>query len=103
MENPTNGGEGVTNAQLFPEKSSALVEFSDYQVVDTYLAKKLVFNERPITVFPYYVTLGIALYGKEKPLRKLLAPFWVALHPFIWKIMQKKHCLIGMINYKRGR
>jgi len=43
------------------------------------------------------------LYGKEKPLRKLPAPFLVALDPLIWKILQKKHHLIEMINYKRGR
>lgn len=87
--------------QLFPEERSSLVEFSNYKVVDTYLAKELVFNERPISVFPYYVTLGLALHRKEKPLRKLAAPFLVALDPLIWKILQKKHHLIGMINYKR--
>ena len=67
------------------------------------MAKELVFNERPISVFPYYVTLGLALHRKEKPLRKLAAPFLVALDPLIWKILQKKHHLIGMINYKKGK
>lgn len=87
-----------------PKILSEYLPFAFYfLVVDTFLAEERVFSERPISVFPYYVTLGIALYGKEKPLRKLPAPYLVTLDPLIWKILQKKHHLIERKNYKWGR
>ncbi|XP_008706472.1 protein mono-ADP-ribosyltransferase PARP15 [Ursus maritimus] len=94
---------GDFRMEVIPNIKVAVMSFLKNTVVDTYLAKEHVFSERPISVFPYYVTLGIALYGKEKPLRKLPAPYLVTLDPLIWKILQKKHHLIERKNYKWGR
>lgn len=68
----------------------AVVTFLKNIVVDTYLIKNLVFNERPTSVFSYYVSFNTALYGREEPLRKLQAPFLVDLDPLIRKNLAEK-------------
>ncbi|XP_038202662.1 protein mono-ADP-ribosyltransferase PARP14 [Arvicola amphibius] len=103
FENPSNGGGRVTRVECFPEESSALVEFSDCKVLDTILAKKHSFNRMPLSVFPYYPSLGTALYGEEKPLVKLPASFQESLGLPLWKFFQKHNHLIKEINDKMRR
>ncbi|XP_049978351.1 protein mono-ADP-ribosyltransferase PARP14-like [Alexandromys fortis] len=103
FENPFNGGRRVTQVECFPEESSALVEFSDSKVLDTILAKKHSFNRMPLSVFPYYPSLGTALYGEEKPLVKLPASFQESLGLPLWKFFQKHNHLIEEINDQMRR
>ncbi|KAK7828036.1 hypothetical protein U0070_013662 [Myodes glareolus] len=103
FESPFNGGGRVTHVEHFPEESSALVEFSESKVLDTILAKKHSFNRTPLSVFPYYPSLGTALYGEEKPLVKLPAPFQESLGLPLWKFFQKHNHLIKEINDKMRR
>ncbi|XP_048202716.1 protein mono-ADP-ribosyltransferase PARP14 isoform X2 [Perognathus longimembris pacificus] len=98
FENPFNGGGKVTSVECFPDESSALVEFCDRKVLETIMANKHNFNKMPISIFPYYACLGTALYGKEKPLIKLPAPFKEILDPHLWKFFQKEGHLIQEIN-----
>ncbi|XP_004675217.1 PREDICTED: poly [ADP-ribose] polymerase 14 [Condylura cristata] len=98
FENPDNGGGRVTKVECFPEESSALIEFLDREVVDTIMTKQLELNKMPLSVFPYYHSLGTALYGKEKPLIKLPAPFRESLDLPLWKFLHKKNHLIEEIN-----
>ncbi|XP_075821311.1 protein mono-ADP-ribosyltransferase PARP14-like isoform X6 [Microtus pennsylvanicus] len=103
FENPFNGGGRVTQVECFPEESSALVEFSDCKVLGTILAKKHSFNRMPLSVFPYYPSLGTALYGEEKPLVKLPASFQESLGLPLWKFFQKHNHLIEEINDQMRR
>nr|XP_048310123.1 LOW QUALITY PROTEIN: protein mono-ADP-ribosyltransferase PARP14-like [Myodes glareolus] len=103
FESPFNGGGRVTQVECFPEESSALVEFSDSKVLDTIMTKKHSFNRMQLSVFPYYPSLGTALYGEEKPLVKLPAPFQESLDPPLWKFFQKHNHLIKEINDKMRR
>ncbi|XP_053420842.1 protein mono-ADP-ribosyltransferase PARP14 isoform X2 [Nycticebus coucang] len=98
FENPSHGGGRVASVKCFPKESSALIEFFDCKALDTIMAKKLDFNKMPLSVFPYYASLGTALYGKEKPLIKLPAPFEESLDLPLWKFLQKKNQLIDEIN-----
>ncbi|XP_037381338.1 protein mono-ADP-ribosyltransferase PARP14-like [Talpa occidentalis] len=98
FENPDNGGGRVAKVECFPEESSALIEFLDRKVVDTIMTKKLELNKMPLSVFPYYYSLGTALYGKEKPLIKLPAPFRESLDLPLWKFLYKNNHLIEEIN-----
>ncbi|XP_040606787.1 protein mono-ADP-ribosyltransferase PARP14 isoform X1 [Mesocricetus auratus] len=100
FENPFNGGGRVAHVECFPEESSALVEFLDSKVLDTIMAKKHSFNKMPLSVFPYYPSLGTALYGEEKPLVKLPASFQESLGLPLWKFFQKNNHLIEEINDK---
>ena len=65
-----------------------------FKVLDTILAKKHSFNRMPLSVFPYYPSLGTALYGEEKPLVKLPASFQESLGLPLWKFFQKHNHLI---------
>ncbi|XP_077623737.1 protein mono-ADP-ribosyltransferase PARP14 isoform X2 [Crocuta crocuta] len=98
FENPQNGGGKVASIQRLPEESSALIEFFDEKVLHTIMTKKFDLSNMPLSVFPYYASLGTALYGKEKPLIKLPAPFRESLDPPLWKFLQKKHHLMDEIN-----
>ena len=62
------------------------------------MTKKHYLSNMPLSVFPYYTSLGTALYGKEKPLIKLPAPFRESLDLPLWKFLHKKNHLIGEIN-----
>ncbi|XP_017656057.1 protein mono-ADP-ribosyltransferase PARP14 [Nannospalax galili] len=98
FESPFNGGGRVAKVECFPEESSALVEFCDRKVLDTIMTKKHKFNKMPLSIFPYYPSLGTALYGEEKPLIKLPTSFQESLDPPLWKFFQKKDHLIKEIN-----
>ncbi|KAI4579150.1 hypothetical protein MJT46_000518 [Ovis ammon polii x Ovis aries] len=91
FENPHNGGGRVVSIEYFLEESSALIEFFDRKVMDTIMTKKLDLNNMPLSVFPYYPSLGTALYGEEKPLIKLPASFREPLDLSLWKFLQKKN------------
>uniref|UniRef100_A0A4X1TF77 Poly [ADP-ribose] polymerase n=1 Tax=Sus scrofa TaxID=9823 RepID=A0A4X1TF77_PIG len=103
FENPLNGGGRVASIKCFPEESSALIEYFDREVLDTIVTKKLDFNNMPLSVFPYYTSLGTALYGQEKPLIKLPAPFREVLDLSLWKFLQKESHLIEEINDEARR
>ncbi|XP_052596401.1 protein mono-ADP-ribosyltransferase PARP14 [Peromyscus californicus insignis] len=103
FENPSNGGGRVARVECFPEESSALVEFCDSKVLDIIMAKKHHFNRMPLSVFPYYPSLGTALYGEEKPLVKLPASFQESLGLPLWKFFQKNSHLIKAIEDEMRR
>ncbi|XP_029400588.1 protein mono-ADP-ribosyltransferase PARP14 isoform X2 [Mus pahari] len=103
FENPFNGGGRVARVECFPEESSALVEFCDSKVLDTVMAKTHSYNKMPLSVFPYYPSLGTALYGEEKPLVKLPASFQESLDLPLWKFFQKNNHLIEEINDEMRR
>ncbi|XP_051005825.1 protein mono-ADP-ribosyltransferase PARP14-like [Acomys russatus] len=103
FESPYNGGGRVARVECFPEESSALVEFYDCKVLDTVMAKKHRFKKMPLSVFPYYTSLGTALYGEEKPLVKLPASFQESLGLPLWKFFQKNNHLIEEINDEMRR
>uniref|UniRef100_A0A4X2K6E0 Macro domain-containing protein n=1 Tax=Vombatus ursinus TaxID=29139 RepID=A0A4X2K6E0_VOMUR len=98
FENQKNGGGPVTRVQYFPEDNSALIQFDTCEVLDTILTKKLLFNNSPISMFPYYPTLGTALYGKTKPPVKLPEPLTVPMEPYLLKFLQKDDKAIGEIT-----
>ncbi|XP_045858274.1 protein mono-ADP-ribosyltransferase PARP14 isoform X1 [Meles meles] len=98
FENPQNGGGRVASIECLPEENSALIEFFDEKVLHTIMTKKLDLDNMPLSVFPYYTSLGTALYGKETPLIKLPAPLRESLDLPLWRFLQKKKHLIDEIN-----
>ncbi|XP_026350618.1 protein mono-ADP-ribosyltransferase PARP14 isoform X1 [Ursus arctos] len=103
FENPQNGGGRVASIECLPEENSALIEFFDKKVLHSIMTKKLDLNNMPLSVFPYYTSLGTALYGKEKPLIKLPAPFRESLDLPLWRFLQGKKHLIDEINDEARR
>ncbi|KAM9034438.1 protein mono-ADP-ribosyltransferase PARP14 [Sarcophilus harrisii] len=97
FENPNNGGGPITEIQSFPKDNSALIQFSECKVVKTILTKKLLFNNSPISMFPYYYSLGTALYGKAKRQVKLPEPLKMPMEPYLLKFLQKDDQIIEKI------
>ncbi|XP_074070760.1 LOW QUALITY PROTEIN: protein mono-ADP-ribosyltransferase PARP14 [Macrotis lagotis] len=98
FENPNNGGGSVTNVECFPKDNSALIQFSEIKEVKSILTQNLLFNNNPISMYPYYHSLGTALYGKAMPSVKLPEPLRVPIEPYLWKFLQKFNQVIVEIT-----
>ncbi|XP_010074343.1 PREDICTED: poly [ADP-ribose] polymerase 14-like [Pterocles gutturalis] len=98
FESVRNGGGPVSDVQLFPEENSAIITFCDHKDVNTVLKKKHLLEQTQISVYPYYHSLGTALYGEERPTIRMPDPFGVPLDPYIWQFLQRQAQLIQDIN-----
>ncbi|XP_043988454.1 poly(ADP-ribose) polymerase family member 14-related sequence 1 [Gambusia affinis] len=68
----SKGGD-VEDVQLNEAEKSAVVIFKNHQDVKKVLGKKHEIKKEEIKVYPFYKSLGVALYGKDKPSPKLPA------------------------------
>ncbi|NXK17655.1 PAR14 polymerase, partial [Arenaria interpres] len=88
FENKKNGGAQVVDVQQLPDEAAAIITFSDHKDVTKILAKQHLLNKTPVSVYPYYISLGTALYGKEGPQVKKPDPITVPLDQYIWYYLQ---------------
>ncbi|XP_068805229.1 protein mono-ADP-ribosyltransferase PARP14 isoform X2 [Struthio camelus] len=98
FESTRNGGGPVSDIQLLPEEHSAIITFCDPKDISTILEKQHLLERTPISVHPYYHSLGTALYGEERPTVKMPDPIGVPLDPYIWRFLQRRDKLIQEIN-----
>ncbi|NXN91385.1 PAR14 polymerase, partial [Rhinopomastus cyanomelas] len=103
FENKKNGGAEVEDVQQLPEEDAAIITFKDHKDVSNVLAKQHSLNRTPISVYPYYPSLGTALYGKEEPQIKKPDPVTVPLDPYIWYYLQRKDGLIEAVNREMAK
>ncbi|XP_074684764.1 protein mono-ADP-ribosyltransferase PARP14-like isoform X1 [Strix aluco] len=103
FENKRNGGAQVVDVQQLPDEDAAIITFSDHKDVTNILAKQHSLNKTPIFVYPYYISLGAALYGKEAPQIKKPDPIIVPLDLFIWCYLQKNNRLIEAIGSEMAK
>ncbi|KAK6305421.1 hypothetical protein J4Q44_G00242010 [Coregonus suidteri] len=87
---------------MFPEEQAAIVTFHAPEVVETTLNKRLVINKVPVNVYPYYESLGTALYGKKRPMWKMPDPFIESVHSAIWKFLSMKRQLSLITNQMKA-
>ncbi|XP_045890992.1 protein mono-ADP-ribosyltransferase PARP14-like [Micropterus dolomieu] len=79
------------NIVMIPSEQAAIVAFNDPKVVESICTKdNYVICSTTVKVYPYYESLGTALYGKERPTWKLPEPFTEGVHPAVWKFLQMK-------------
>ncbi|XP_032301847.1 protein mono-ADP-ribosyltransferase PARP14-like isoform X2 [Coturnix japonica] len=98
FESTQNGGGPVSDIRLFPEENSAIITFCDHKDVITVLEKQHLLEQTPVSVHPYYHSLGTALYGKERPATKMPESVVMPLDPYVWQFLQRQHKLIEAIN-----
>ncbi|XP_014795158.1 PREDICTED: poly [ADP-ribose] polymerase 14-like [Calidris pugnax] len=98
FQSPQNGGGPVSDVQLFPEKNTAIITFCDHKDLSTVLEKQHLLEQKPISVHPYYHSLGTALYGEDVPAFKMPDPIGVPLDPYVWQFLQKQAKLMQDIN-----
>uniref|UniRef100_A0A8C3JRL4 Poly [ADP-ribose] polymerase n=1 Tax=Calidris pygmaea TaxID=425635 RepID=A0A8C3JRL4_9CHAR len=98
FQSPQNGGGPVSDVQLFPEKNMAIITFCDHKGNAVLCLTKVLPGGKPISVHPYYHSLGTALYGEEVPAFKMPDPIGVPLDPYVWQFLQKQAKLMQDIN-----
>uniref|UniRef100_A0A8C4TQ41 Poly [ADP-ribose] polymerase n=1 Tax=Falco tinnunculus TaxID=100819 RepID=A0A8C4TQ41_FALTI len=98
FESVRNGGGPVSDIQLFPEENLAIITFCDRKDLNRVLEKQHLLQETPISVHPYYHSLGTALYGKERPTIKMPDPIGVPVDPYVWQFLERQAQLIQDIN-----
>ncbi|NXN45141.1 PAR14 polymerase, partial [Rhinoptilus africanus] len=103
FENKKNGGAQVVDVQQLPDEDAAIITFSDHKDVTKILAKQHSLNKTPISVYPYYISLGIALYGKEGPQVKKPDPITVPLDPYIWYYLQRNNSLTKAVSCEMAK
>ncbi|XP_075466033.1 protein mono-ADP-ribosyltransferase PARP14-like isoform X2 [Ascaphus truei] len=100
FESPKHGGGGVQEAVLLPEEDAAIVTFTDPGVIKTVLEKQHVFGKKPISVYPYYVSLGVSLYGRRGPCITIPKPLEFPMSPYILEFILNDAQLKLNINRK---
>ncbi|XP_033019276.1 protein mono-ADP-ribosyltransferase PARP14 [Lacerta agilis] len=103
FESSKHGGGQVSGIQMSPEENSAIVTFCDHQAVLAALEKQHFFDNQPVSVYPYYGSLDMVLYGKERAEIKMLHPLRVPLDPYIWQFIQGKDGLVKEINQEMAK
>ncbi|XP_075008918.1 protein mono-ADP-ribosyltransferase PARP14 isoform X6 [Calonectris borealis] len=103
FESKKNGGAQVVDVQQLPDEDAAIITFSDHKDVTNILAKQHSLDQTPIFVYPYYISLGTALYGKEGPQIKKPDPITVPLDLYIWGYLQRNNRLIEAISCEMAK
>ncbi|KAM7019145.1 protein mono-ADP-ribosyltransferase PARP14-like [Tautogolabrus adspersus] len=76
---------------MIPDEEAAIVTFIDPKVVKNICIKRdYSIGSTPVKVYPYYESIGTALYGKERPTWKMPESFTEGVHHVIWKFLQMK-------------
>ncbi|XP_005754884.1 poly [ADP-ribose] polymerase 14-like, partial [Pundamilia nyererei] len=76
---------------MIPTEQAAIITFSDPKVVEKICVKKdLEMKSITVKVYPYYKSLGTALYSKERPTWKMPEPFTEPVLHVIWKFLVEK-------------
>ncbi|XP_026563853.1 poly [ADP-ribose] polymerase 14, partial [Pseudonaja textilis] len=93
FESKKHGGGLVLDISYIPEDNSAIITFQESKVVATILQRKHSLMNGPVSVYPYYKSLGAALYGKERLQIKVPDPFSVSIDPYHWRFLQQNYLL----------
>ncbi|XP_041643514.1 protein mono-ADP-ribosyltransferase PARP14-like [Cheilinus undulatus] len=87
---------------MIPDEEAAIVTFSDPKVVKLICTKQdYLIGSFPVKFYPYFDSLGTALYGKERPAWKMPEPFTESVNHIIWKYLQKKKLLNSISDQMR--
>ncbi|KAA0703894.1 Poly [ADP-ribose] polymerase 14 [Triplophysa tibetana] len=94
-------GGPVEETIICPLGQAAIVTFTNVEDKEDVLKIKHSIFDIPVKIYPYYKSLGTALYGSSRPTLKLPEPFTVSVHPAIRKFLLMKS-LISSISDKMG-
>nr|XP_033473820.1 poly(ADP-ribose) polymerase family member 14-related sequence 1 [Epinephelus lanceolatus] len=82
-----NAGGDVENVVLDEVEQSVIITFKDHKAVQKIMKKKHHIKQEEIKVYPYYKSLGTALYGKDKPSLKLPAAVSEPIDYAVWRYL----------------
>ncbi|XP_071002002.1 protein mono-ADP-ribosyltransferase PARP14-like isoform X2 [Oncorhynchus clarkii lewisi] len=87
----------VVDLEMCEEDQSAVITFQDPHAVHR-VTKKHHDEKQPIKAFPFYESLGTALYDKDQPTLKLPAAFTENIDQAIWRYLCDKQEATATIN-----
>ncbi|XP_033990535.1 poly(ADP-ribose) polymerase family member 14-related sequence 1 [Trematomus bernacchii] len=82
-----NAGGNVENVVLKEAEQSATITFEDHKAVQKIMKKKHHIKGKEMRVFPFYSSLGRALYGKDKPSLKLPEAVSEPIADAVWRYL----------------
>uniref|UniRef100_A0A665VB48 Poly [ADP-ribose] polymerase n=1 Tax=Echeneis naucrates TaxID=173247 RepID=A0A665VB48_ECHNA len=80
-------GGDVENIVVNEVEQSAVITFKDHKDVQKMMKKKHHIKQKEIRVYPFCASLGIALYGKDKPSLKLPAAILESIDCVLWRYL----------------
>ncbi|KAK0149730.1 Poly [ADP-ribose] polymerase 14 [Merluccius polli] len=92
-----NEGWEVEQITKDEEEQSAVISFKMAAAVQEIIKKKHLIRTKQVKVFPFYDSLGSALYGKDRPTLKLPAAFSESIDPTISTYLHKKQEAAQMV------
>ncbi|KAG9263154.1 poly ADP-ribose polymerase 14-like [Astyanax mexicanus] len=80
----------VERTVMIPEEEAAIVTLRHHSDVEKILGMKHQIDRKQVNVYPYFTSLGTALYGKDRPTWSLPKPFTEKIHPAIKEFLDKQ-------------
>uniref|UniRef100_A0A3P9JSG3 Poly [ADP-ribose] polymerase n=1 Tax=Oryzias latipes TaxID=8090 RepID=A0A3P9JSG3_ORYLA len=91
-------GGGVEDVLLNEEEQSAVITFTEPKGVRDVLKEKHNFKNKEIKVYPFYESLGVALYGKDKKILKLPATISEPLESAVFTYLKQNPAALESIR-----
>ncbi|XP_072118200.1 protein mono-ADP-ribosyltransferase PARP14-like [Mobula birostris] len=89
FESAKNGNGIVSSVEMTLEHNAAVISFEDSEVLDVILSKEHNISKTPIYVYPYYESIGSALYGNKRPVVKMPDPFLFEIDSYILQFLKQ--------------
>ncbi|KAF3851557.1 hypothetical protein F7725_013329 [Dissostichus mawsoni] len=79
------------NVVMIPDEHAAIATFNNAKVVESICHEQdHVMRSITFKVYPYYESMGTALYGKGRPTWKMPEPFRESVHNVVWRFLREK-------------
>ncbi|XP_072903661.1 protein mono-ADP-ribosyltransferase PARP14-like isoform X1 [Hemitrygon akajei] len=89
FESTQNGNGIVSSVGMILEHNAAVISFEDSEVLDVILSKEHKISETPVHVYPYYESIGSALYGNKRPVVKMPDPFMFEIDSYVLQFLKQ--------------
>ncbi|KAM6978444.1 poly(ADP-ribose) polymerase family member 14-related sequence 1 [Tautogolabrus adspersus] len=93
-----NAGGEVENVELNEVEQSAIITFKEPKALQKILKKKHQIRNEEIRVYPFYESLGIALYGADTPSLKCPADISEPIEEDVWRYLNDKPSAVHTIQ-----
>lgn len=94
----SKGGD-VEDLQLNEAEESAVITFKKHQAVKKVLSRKHEIKKEEVKVYPFYKSLGVALYGKDKPSPKLPAAISEPINNAVLRYLANHKAALENVSY----
>ncbi|XP_041856787.1 poly(ADP-ribose) polymerase family member 14-related sequence 1 isoform X2 [Melanotaenia boesemani] len=91
-------GGDVEDVTLNEAEQTAVITFKDHQALSKVIKKKHIIKQEEIRVYPFYKSLGLALYGKDKPSPKLPPAISEPIDGAVWRYLSKNQAAAEIIR-----